>query len=146
MAKQYENKRVVFMYQSAVTDVWSTLEFPIYWTLKKKLSWSIVDWRKFFFVTQIKEEESQLPCLIINLSYAIGYTPWKITHASDNFQQLYEWAVELTKRGLAYICHQKAEDLKGINAPPSPWRDRPIQESLQLFEVSVWPWPDVVWC
>lgn len=30
MAKQYENKRVVFMYKSAVTDVWSTLEFPIY--------------------------------------------------------------------------------------------------------------------
>ena len=64
-----------------------------------------------------------------------GYKPWKITHASDNFQQLYEWAVRLTERGLAYVCHQKAEDIKGKNPPPSPWRDRPIAESLRLFEV-----------
>jgi hypothetical protein len=31
----------------------------------------------------------------------------------------------------------KADDLKGFNTPDSPWRDRPIEESLQLFEVSV---------
>lgn len=32
------------------------------------------------------------------------------------------------------MCHQKGEELKGHNAPPSPWRDRPIEESLVLFE------------
>lgn len=64
-----------------------------------------------------------------------GYTPFKITHASDNFQQLYDWAVELIKRDHAYVCHQKQEEIKGINPPPSPWRDRPIEESLRLFEV-----------
>lgn len=37
-------------------------------------------------------------------------------------------------RGHAYVCHQKGEELKGHNAPPSPWRDRPIEESLVLFE------------
>lgn len=39
-----------------------------------------------------------------------------------------------SSRGHAYVCHQKGEELKGHNAPPSPWRDRPIEESLVLFE------------
>ena len=64
-----------------------------------------------------------------------GYKPFKITHASDNFDKLYECAVELIRRGHAYVCHQKAEELKGFNVPDSPWRDRPVEESLQLIEV-----------
>lgn len=32
------------------------------------------------------------------------------------------------------MCHQKGEELKGHNVPPSPWRDRPVEESLVLFE------------
>ena len=64
-----------------------------------------------------------------------GYTPFKVTHSSDYFQELYDLAVELIRRGQAYICHQKPEEIKGFNPPPSPWRDRPIQESLVLFEV-----------
>ena len=63
--------------------------------------------------------------------------PYKITHASDNFQQLYEYAVDLIKRGHAYVCHQKQEEVKGYNNPDSPWRDRPIEESLRLFEVFI---------
>lgn len=38
-------------------------------------------------------------------------------------------------RGDAYVCHQEYEEIKGYNPPPSPWRDRPIEESLRLFEV-----------
>lgn len=89
---------------------------------------------------------SHLCCLRFNsssglntLSYTVGYKPWKITHASDHFQQLYEWAVRLIEKNLAYVCHQRPEDVKGKNAPPSPWRDRPIPESLRLFEVSLCP-------
>ncbi|XP_034186948.1 glutaminyl-tRNA synthetase [Osmia lignaria lignaria] len=63
----------------------------------------------------------------------LGYKPAKITHSSDYFQQLYEWAVQLIKKGLAYVCHQSSEEIKGFNPPPSPWRDRPISENLQLF-------------
>ena len=37
-------------------------------------------------------------------------------------------------KDLAYVCHQKVEDIRGFNPPPSPWRCRPIPESLQLFE------------
>jgi glutaminyl-tRNA synthetase len=65
----------------------------------------------------------------------LGYEPYKITHASDQFDQLYEWAKELIRRDLAYICHQKGDELKGHNVAESPWRNRPIEESLQLFEV-----------
>jgi len=67
--------------------------------------------------------------------FFVGYEPYKITHASDQFDQLYEWAKELIRRNLAYVCHQKGEELKGHNVPESPWRNRPIEESLQLFEV-----------
>ncbi|KOB76445.1 Uncharacterized protein OBRU01_02082 [Operophtera brumata] len=47
---------------------------------------------------------------------------------------LYKWAVELIKKDLAYVCHQRSEEIKGFNPPPSPWRNRPVEESLQLFE------------
>ncbi len=69
------------------------------------------------------------------LFFSTGYKPYKITHSSDYFQELYDLAVELIKRNMAYVCHQKYEELKGHNPPSSPYRDRPIEESLQLFEV-----------
>lgn len=39
-------------------------------------------------------------------------------------------------RNLAYVCHMKADEMKGFTTPDSPWRDRPVEESLRLFEVS----------
>lgn len=68
--------------------------------------------------------------------FSAGYTPYRVTHSSDYFQELYDLAVELIRRGHAYVCHQKPEEIKGFNPPPSPWRDRPIEESLTLFEVA----------
>lgn len=44
----------------------------------------------------------------------------------------------LAHRGRAYVCHQPGEELKGHNPPPSPWRERPAEESLLLFEVAFW--------
>ena len=66
----------------------------------------------------------------------LGYKPYRITHSSDYFDQLYKWAVELIKVDLAYVCHQTVEEMRGIDAKPSPWRNRPIEESLLAFEVS----------
>ena len=57
-----------------------------------------------------------------------------MTHSSDYFQQLYDWAVVLIEKDLAYVCHQQVAEIRGFNPPPSPWRDRPVVESLQLFE------------
>ncbi|XP_069795587.1 glutamine--tRNA ligase isoform X2 [Narcine bancroftii] len=80
-----------------------------------------------------KEEEKYFRGIIEMVEW-LGYKPYKVTHASDYFDQLYDWAVELIKRDKAYICHQKVDEIKGHNPPPSPWRDRPVQESLLLFE------------
>ena len=61
-------------------------------------------------------------------------------YASDYFQQTYEFAVELIKKGLAYVCDLSADEIKatrgtfnepGIN---SPYRNRSVEENLRLFE------------
>lgn len=44
--------------------------------------------------------------------------------------------ISLFHRGQAYVCHQRVEELKGHNSLPSPWRERPVEESLLLFEVA----------
>ncbi|RNA15970.1 glutamine--tRNA ligase [Brachionus plicatilis] len=80
-----------------------------------------------------KEEEKYFKGIIEMVDW-LGYKPYKITHASDQFDKLYEFAKELIRRNLAYVCHQKNEEIKGHNPPPSPWRERPIEESLKLFE------------
>uniref|UniRef100_A0A672ZWF7 Glutamine--tRNA ligase n=1 Tax=Sphaeramia orbicularis TaxID=375764 RepID=A0A672ZWF7_9TELE len=84
--------------------------------------------------TNPEKEEEKYFTAIKDMVEWLGYKPYAVTHASDNFQQLYDLAVDLIRRGQAYVCHQKGEDLKGHNAPPSPWRDRPVEESLVLFE------------
>ena len=60
-------------------------------------------------------------------------------YASEYFEQMYEFAVELIKKGLAYVCELNAEQMRefrGDTQTPakSPFRDRPIEESLDLFE------------
>ncbi|KAI4313908.1 hypothetical protein L6164_026851 [Bauhinia variegata] len=65
-----------------------------------------------------------------------GWKPFKITYTSDYFQELYELAVELIRRGHAYVDHQTPDEIKEHREKKlnSPWRDRPIAESLKLFE------------
>lgn len=84
--------------------------------------------------TNPEKEEEKFFIAIKDMVEWLGYKPHKITYSSDNFQQLYEWAVKLITKGLAYVCHQTADQMKGFNPEPSPWRDRPISENLQLFE------------
>ena len=60
-------------------------------------------------------------------------------YASDYFDKMYEYAVELIKKGLAYVCEltpEQMRDMRGDTKTPatSPYRDRPIEESLDLFE------------
>ncbi|XP_033606818.1 probable glutamine--tRNA ligase [Cryptotermes secundus] len=84
--------------------------------------------------TNPEKEEEKFFLGIKDMVEWLGYKPYRITHSSDYFDQLYEWAVILIKKGLAYVCHQKQEELKGFSPPPSPWRDRPVEENLRLFE------------
>lgn len=67
----------------------------------------------------------------------LGHRPYKITYASDHFPQLYKYALELINRDHAYVCHQPPSEVRDREAPPSQWRDRPKEESLRLFEVSI---------
>jgi len=60
-------------------------------------------------------------------------------YASNYFEQLYAFAEELILAGKAYVCTLSSEEFKeyrgvpGKSGKPSPWRDRPIEESLDLF-------------
>lgn len=61
-------------------------------------------------------------------------------YASDYFHQLYDWAVQAIKDGKAYVCQMTADEMSASRGTPqqpgtpSPWRDRPVAESLDLFE------------
>ncbi len=61
-------------------------------------------------------------------------------YASDYFEQLYEFAIKLIKQGDAYVCELSPEEIRNTRGTPtepgreSPYRDRPIEESLDLFK------------
>ena len=69
----------------------------------------------------------------------LGYQWGNEYYASDYFQQLWDFAIELIKRGKAYIDEQSSEEIaaqKGTPTQPgteSPYRNRPVEESLELF-------------
>jgi glutaminyl-tRNA synthetase len=64
----------------------------------------------------------------------------RLYYASDYFEQLYEWAVQLIKKGKAYVCDLTAEQTRayrGTLTEPgrdSPYRERSVEENLDLFE------------
>ena len=64
----------------------------------------------------------------------------RLFYASDYFDQLYEWAVQLIKAGKAYVCDltaQQIREYRGTLTEPgreSPWRNRTVEENLDLFE------------
>ena len=80
------------------------------------------------FVNAIKEDVAWL-----------GYSWAKETYSSDNFQQLYEWAVFLIESGKAYVDSQNSQDVadqKGTPTEPginSPFRKRSVEDNLALF-------------
>ncbi|KAJ1659564.1 Glutaminyl-tRNA synthetase [Dispira simplex] len=86
------------------------------------------------------EEERYFTSILETVKW-LGFTPYKITHSSDNFDRLYDLAVELTKRGKAYVCHCTGEEIKahrgGDNKGPRSdcvHRNRPVEESLAEFQ------------
>ncbi|CAD5228485.1 unnamed protein product [Bursaphelenchus xylophilus] len=79
-----------------------------------------------------KEEEKYFTAIEEAVRW-LGYAPFKITHSSDYFDQLYEWAEKLIQKGLAYVCHQRVEDIRGFEVKESPWRNRSVEENLALF-------------
>ena len=87
-----------------------------------------------------KEETEYVDSIMDNVRW-LGFD-WedRLFYASDYFGQLYEWAVQLVKAGKAYVCDLNAEDVRktrGSLTEPgkdSPYRNRSIEENLDLFE------------
>ncbi|MEJ8584371.1 glutamine--tRNA ligase/YqeY domain fusion protein [Riemerella anatipestifer] len=86
-----------------------------------------------------KEEQEFVDSIKKDVEW-LGFKWDKELYASDYFQQLYEWAVEMIKQGKAYVDEQPSEEITAQRKTPfedgveSPYRDRPIEESLDLFE------------
>ncbi|MFY7938989.1 MAG: glutamine--tRNA ligase/YqeY domain fusion protein [Flavobacterium sp.] len=85
-----------------------------------------------------KEEQEYVDAIKRDVVW-LGYQWDKECYASDYFQQLYDWAVELIKKGKAYVDNQSSEEMakqKGTPTQPgtnSPNRDRSVEENLDLF-------------
>jgi glutaminyl-tRNA synthetase len=86
-----------------------------------------------------KEETEYVDSIIEDVRWLGG--EWaNIYYASDYFDQLYAWAVQLIKSGKAYVCDLTAEEVRktrGTLTEPgqeSPYRNRSVEESLALFE------------
>ncbi|MBP3556553.1 MAG: glutamine--tRNA ligase/YqeY domain fusion protein [Thermoguttaceae bacterium] len=64
----------------------------------------------------------------------------RLFFASDYFEQMYEYAVQLIKKGKAYVCDLTADQIRETRGTPtepgkpSPWRDRSVEENLDLFQ------------
>ncbi len=86
-----------------------------------------------------KEEQEFVDAIKEDIKW-LGFTYDQELYASDYFQQLYDWAVDMIKHGKAYVDEQPSELITEQRKNPtepgieSPYRNRPIEESLDLFE------------
>ena len=89
--------------------------------------------------TNPSKENTEYVENILNDIQWLGFKWGNIYYASDYFEKLWEFAVWMIKKGLAYVDEQTAEQIaeqKGTPTTPgvaSPYRDRPVEESLELF-------------
>ena len=94
---------------------------------------------RFDDTNPVKEDTEYVDSIKRDIKW-LGFD-WAIErYASDYFDQLYDWAVVLIKKGLAYVDDQTQEEIRlnrgTVSEPgkPSPWRDRSVEENLDLFE------------
>jgi glutaminyl-tRNA synthetase len=86
-----------------------------------------------------KEEQRYVDSIIEDIKW-LGWKWKNLYFASDYFEQMYEFAVQLIKEGKAYVCDLNAEQTRqyrgSLTEPgkPSPYRDRSVDENLELFE------------
>jgi glutaminyl-tRNA synthetase len=86
-----------------------------------------------------KEEQEYVDSIQEDVRW-LGFQWDELHYASDYFQQLYEWAVQLVRDGRAYVCELTGEQMREyrgtLTAPgkESPYRNRAVEENLELFE------------
>ena len=94
---------------------------------------------RFDDTNPIKEDTEYIESIEHDIKW-LGYKWANVYYASDYFQELWDFAVWLIKQGRAYVDEQSSELIaqqKGTTTSPgtnSPFRDRPIEENLRLFE------------
>ncbi|CAM4080775.1 glutamine--tRNA ligase/YqeY domain fusion protein [Gillisia hiemivivida] len=94
---------------------------------------------RFDDTNPIKEEQEYVDAIKEDVVW-LGFKWDKECYASDYFQQLYDWAVELIKSGNAYVDSQSSAEIaeqKGTPTVPgteSPYRNRSVSENVELFE------------
>jgi glutaminyl-tRNA synthetase len=86
-----------------------------------------------------KEETEYVEAIIEDVRWLGGDFGDRIFYASNYFQQLYDWAIELIKKGKAFVCDLSSDqvrEMRGTLTEPgqnSPYRDRSVEENLDLF-------------
>ncbi len=93
---------------------------------------------RFDDTNPVKEDMEYVDSIMEDIQW-LGFQWGNVYYASDYFQQLWNFAIQLIREGKAYVDEQSAEDIarqKGTPTQPgtdSPYRNRPIEESLELF-------------
>lgn len=93
---------------------------------------------RFDDTNPVKEDTEYVDAIQQDIRW-LGFEWASVHYASDYFDQLYDWACELIRRGLAYVDDQSLEQIRagrGTVTEPgtnSPWRDRSPEENLDLF-------------
>jgi glutaminyl-tRNA synthetase len=87
-----------------------------------------------------KEDQEYVDSIIEDVKWLGGNFEDRIFYASDYFEQMYKWAVDLIKKGKAYVCDLNADEIRQTRGTltepgkPSPYRNRTVEENLDLFE------------
>ncbi|HCC47119.1 MAG TPA: glutamine--tRNA ligase [Elusimicrobia bacterium] len=87
-----------------------------------------------------KEEQEYVDSIIEDVKWLGGDFEDRLFFASDYFQQMYDWAMQLVKAGKAFVCDLNADQIREHRGAPgtpgkdSPFRNRSIEENADLFE------------
>jgi len=94
---------------------------------------------RFDDTNPLKESDEYVEAIKADVAW-LGFNWAEVTHASDYFEQIYAYAVDLIQAGKAFVCSLDAEairNLRGTLTEPgqnSPYRERTIEENLDLFQ------------
>jgi glutaminyl-tRNA synthetase len=87
-----------------------------------------------------KEEQEFVDAVIEDVRWVGADWEDRLFYGSDYFEQMYEWAIDLVKKGMAYVCDDTPEEVIKMRGTPtqpgvnSPCRDRSIEENLDFFQ------------
>ena len=96
---------------------------------------------RFDDTNPIKEDNTYIDAIIDDVKWLCPNWNGKVYYASNYFEQMYQYALELIDKGLAYVDDLSAEEIRAYRGTltepgkPSPYRERAIEENRQLFEL-----------